>query len=95
MNGEKLQNYTAERLHIPAVPVGLGRATIEQRRSDVRHHLLLCALWLMADIQPRLEAAWLAKAIRYNLMLRDFEEPPGWYRALVEKFSDWRNGTIE
>ena len=46
----------------------------------------------MADIQPRLEAAWLAKAVRYNLMLRDFEEPPGWYRSLVGRFSDWRNG---
>ena len=91
MNGGKLQNYTAGRLHIPAVPVGLGRATIEQRRRDVRHHLLLCALWLMADIQPRLEAAWLAKAIRYNLMLRDFEAPPGWYRNLSGGFSNWRS----
>lgn len=91
MNGEKLQNYTAGRLHIPVVPVGPGRAAIDQRRRGERHQLLLCALWLMADIQPRLEAAWLAKAVRYNLMLRDFEEPPGWYRLLAARFSDWRH----
>ena len=90
MNGEKLQNYTAECLHIPAVPVGPRRVSIEQRRNGERHQLLLRALWLMADIQPRLEAAWVAKAVRYNQMLRDFDGSPGWYRPLVEKFSDWR-----
>ena len=37
-----------------------------------------------------LQAAWLAKAVRYNLMLRDFDDPPGWYRPLVGRFSDWR-----
>jgi hypothetical protein len=38
-----------------------------------------------------LGTAWLAKAIRYNPMIRDFGDPPGWYRALVESFLDWLN----
>lgn len=89
-NGGKLQGFLAERLDLPAVSLPPGRTTVEQRRRAGRHQLLLCALWLMADLQPRLEAAWLAKAVRYNLMLRDFDDPPGWYRPLVERFSDWR-----
>lgn len=92
-NGRKLQDFVAERLEFPAMQLSLGRTTIEQRRRDERHQLLLCALWLMADLQPRLETAWLAKAVRYNLLLRDFDDPPGWYRPLVERFSDWRHGT--
>lgn len=89
-NGGKLQGFVAERLDLPAVSLPPGRTTVEQRRRAERHQLLLCALWLMADLQPRLHAAWLAKAVRYNLMLRDFDDPPGWYRPLVERFSDWR-----
>lgn len=90
-NGGELQGYVAERLQFSLVPALLERTTVEQRRRNARHHVLLCALWLLEDMQPRLEKAWQAKAIRYNLMIRDFGDPPGWYRALVESFSDWRN----
>ena len=93
-NGGKLQNYVAEHLQLPVVPATRGRTTIEQRRTAERHQLLLCALWLMVNLQPRLEAAWLGKAVRYNLMLRDFDDPPGWFRLLVRRFSNWRSAGI-
>ena len=91
-NRGRLQGYLAEQLGLQNnMPHQPGRIGIEQRRIEERHQLLLCALWLMADLRPRLRAAWLAKAIRYNLMLKDFGEPPGWYRQLARRFSNWRN----
>lgn len=90
-NGGRLQRFIEELLDLPYLSLQQGRISVEQRSHDERHQLLLCALWLMADLQPRLQAAWLAKAVRYNLMLRDFDDPPRWYWALVEPFSNWRN----
>jgi hypothetical protein len=45
----------------------------------------------MGDLETRLGDAWRHKAIRYNLMLRDFEGAPKWYRKLAGGFSDWRH----
>ena len=93
-NRGRLQDFLAEQLGLQNVPHQPGRIGIEQRRIGERHLLLLCALWLMADLQSRLRAAWSAKAIRYNLMLKDFDELPGWYREIVERFSNWRTSRI-
>jgi len=56
-----------------------GRIGIEDLRRDMRHQVLNCVFWLMEDLEVRLKAAWLAKAVRYNLMLKDFDHPPRWY----------------
>lgn len=87
-NRGRLEGHIAEQLDMTTMTVPLGRTCIEQRRLPVRHQWLLCALWLMADLRPRLQAAWSAKAVRYNLMLRDFDDPPGWYEDLLMLFSD-------
>lgn len=89
-NEGKLQDFVAQHIDFPMARLPLGRISIEQRRWGERHQLMVCALWLMFDLESRLEAAWLEKAVRYNLMLRDFSEPPRWYRLLSERFSDWR-----
>ena len=89
-NRGRLEGHIAEQLEMTSMTTPLGRTCIEQRRLPERHQWLLCALWLVADLRPRLQAAWSAKAVRYNLMLRDFDDPPGWYRPLVERFSNWR-----
>jgi len=47
----------------------------------------------MSNLAQRLRDAWLAKAVRYNLMLKDFEGAPEWYRLLVMAFSNWRTLT--
>lgn len=70
-----------------------GRTTIEERRRDERHVWLLCGLWLMADLKSRLGNAWRTKAIRYNLLLKDFERPPKWFVQVAEEFSNWRMGS--
>jgi len=93
-NGRRLQRFIEERLDLPYLPLLQGRISVEQRNHDERHQLLLCALWLMADLGCRLESAWLSKALRYNLMIKDFDDSPGWYRLLADRFSDWRKGVV-
>jgi hypothetical protein len=72
----------------PLLPT--GRIGVEDLRRDVRHQVLACALWLMEDLEARLKEAWLAKAVRYNLMLKDFYQAPKWYRTVTDRFSNWR-----
>jgi hypothetical protein len=60
------------------------------RAIQERHHLLQLVGWLNADLEPRLKAAWCAKAVRYNVLLKDFDAPPVHYKLIVEKFSNWR-----
>lgn len=90
-NRGKLAAYVAEQINRPGIAYDDDRAMFEHTRQPMRHQSLLCALWLMEDLPPRLEAAWRHKAIRYNHMLKDFQEPPVWYRNLAQRFSDWRH----
>lgn len=90
----KLQAFVADQLELPHLLPTLHRACFERWRRDERHQLLLCVLWLMAELEPRLESAWRAKAVRYNLMLKDFDESPRWYSMTVDRFSNWRLGLV-
>lgn len=90
-NQGRLQRFIEEQLDLPHFSLQQGRISIEQRSHGERHRLMLCALWLMADLGCRLESAWLSKALRYNLMVRDFDDAPEWYLLLAERFSDWHN----
>jgi hypothetical protein len=85
-NAGKLLQYAASELGMPATPIALGRTSIEQRRRDERHQSLLCGAWLVADPEKRLRAAWEAKAVRYNLLIKDFDDPPPTYLSLVKTF---------
>lgn len=93
-NRGRLQRFIEEQLDLPCLSLQQGRISVEQRSHGERHRLMLCALWLMADVRYRLESAWLSKALRYNLMLKDFDDSPEWYLLLAEKFSDWRKGVV-
>jgi hypothetical protein len=91
-NQGKLLRYLLEQVGGPEVTTQpTGRVTIEERRREERHLWLLCALWLMVDLDIRLGDAWRAKAVRYNLMVKDFQCLPTWYTGIVMKFSKWRN----
>lgn len=89
-NHGKLRRYVAEQLGCPDPTPPTKHRTVEQYDQLERHQLLLFGLWLMNNLAQRLREAWLAKAVRYNLMIRDFEEMPQWYGSLVEEFSNWR-----
>lgn len=88
-NHGKLQHFVAGQLGIPAIPLPTRRLTVEQHSQTERHQVLLCGLWLMGNLEQRLEDAWLVKAVRYNHLLKDFEEVPTDYRHLVGRFSRW------
>lgn len=91
-NAGRLQKFIADRLAMEMADIELGRTAIEHRRSAERHHLILCALWLMAAPAERVREAWEAKAVRYNLMLKDLDASPTWFRHLAARCSNWRLG---
>jgi hypothetical protein len=65
-----------------------GGYAFEMRKIQERHHLLQLTCWLLSDLELRLTAAWRAKAVRYNMLLKDFDDPPTYYSLIVEKFSN-------
>jgi hypothetical protein len=85
-NHGKLLGYVSDQLLVPVPQIILRRMSFEERRLTERHSLLLCGLWMMADLEDRLRAAWKAKAVRYNLMVKDFHDPPVWYSSIVQEF---------
>lgn len=89
--GLHLHSYVCVQVQVPELPLIQGHVSIESRPLNERHHLVQLAAWLMSDLKPRLNTAWRAKAVRYNHMLKDFDQPPRFYIDVVERFSDWRN----
>jgi hypothetical protein len=82
--------YVSNVLGLPQPPLPGRRVHFEQLRVIPRLGHLVRGVWLMGDLESRLDDAWRHKAIRYNLMLKDFEGAPRWYRKIVSGFSDWR-----
>lgn len=60
-----------------------GRQAFELRAITERRRIVQLATWLLAEPQTRLPAAWRAEAVRYSDLVRDFPQPPQWYRAIV------------
>jgi hypothetical protein len=58
----------------------------EQHTLAERHHILGLAWWLLGEWPLRLEAAWKDKAVRYNVLEKDFSDAPEWYLEAVERF---------
>lgn len=86
----RLQEHLCEVLGHSSLSKTKIRIAIESRPIYERHHLMMLILWLMNDLEPRLRAAWRAKAIRYSHMTKDFSHAPAWFDDIVSKFSDWR-----
>jgi hypothetical protein len=91
-NANHLREFVLNRLGMKATEIELGRDPIEHQRIEERHEILVCALWLIAEPEERLRQAWEAKAVRYNVMCKDLNGVPKWYRSLTERFSDFRKG---
>ncbi len=91
-NAGRLREFVAGRLGMEVAEIELGRSAFEHRRVAERHNLLLYALWLMAAPAERVREAWEAKSVRYNLMLKDIDESPMWFRQLAARCSCWRRG---
>lgn len=85
-----LREFVLDQIGVPDIELIGGHVPFEMRNIQERHHLLQLACWLMVDLEYRLSSAWLAKAVRYNLLLKDFQSSPNWYDAIVCKFVHWR-----
>jgi hypothetical protein len=86
-----LREFVLDQIGVPDIELIGGHIPFEMRTIQERHHLLQLVGWLMVDLEPRLTAAWRAKAVRYNLLLKDFDDPPVYYKLIADKSSNWRD----
>lgn len=85
-----LRDFVCIQVGAPKLTITSGRALFEERPVQERHHLVQLAFWLLADLAPRLDAAWHSRAVTYSMLLRDFDDRPVWFDRVVGRFSDWR-----
>jgi hypothetical protein len=79
-NGGKLFRWVEAQLDVTLfAPAPPRRTTFESRRLQERHTLVTFALWLLCDLAKRLPKAWYEKAVRFNHLLKDLDQPPRWY----------------
>ena len=86
----KLYGFSCNQIDIPEITLSKGRAAFETRPLQERYHLMQLVAWLMGDLEEKLRLAWKTKAVRYNYLIKDFENAPDWYFKIVRQFSDWR-----
>lgn len=86
-----LRQYVANELRIKDTPLLDVKIPFILRPINERWHLLQLAAWIMASPEFRLTAAWRAKAIRYNLLEKDFADSPTWYSNIIKKLWNWRD----
>jgi hypothetical protein len=87
-----LRQFTLENLGAQDIQLSEGHISFEMRSIEERHHLMQLCAWLIADLEPRLTAAWRARSVRYSVLIKDFPDRPEWYSSIVVKFSNWRIG---
>jgi hypothetical protein len=86
-----LREFVLDQVGAQDIHLTEGHISFEMRSIEERHFLMQLTAWLLVDLERRLSAAWRSRAVRYNLLLKDFTEPPTWYERVVEKLSDWRS----
>lgn len=77
-NNGKLVNFIANQVGlVPNVVPTIS--CIELLRQSERHKWLLLSVWILINPGTRITDAWQAKAVRLNLLSKDFKAPPEWY----------------
>lgn len=87
----QLGDYVAEQIGLFEPQFARSRLPFEGRSLGDRTEILTLALWLKLDLRIRLRDAWRNRALRYNHMVKDFEEAPTWYLQATEGLSNWRD----
>lgn len=82
-----LEEHVCRKLGIPRRIAERGRFPFEQRRIAERYFVISLALWIMEAFEERLGEAWGKKAVRFNLLLKDFRDPPEWFDRMVRRFN--------
>lgn len=86
----KLRQFVLAQLGVPDIFLTAGYVSLEMRPIEQRHHLLQLAGWMMVDLDGRLTAAWRAGTVRYNILRKDFVDPPDWYCQIAGRMANWR-----
>jgi hypothetical protein len=86
-----LRQYVSEKISTPEVALRTKHESFEYYSLEERHVIIQLGMWLLADPEARIMDAWRNKAVRYNVLKKDFQPRPRWYRDIVEKCSDWRD----
>lgn len=89
-NDGRLQTFVNNQTGHDGEIVKLTSRAIENLRIEDRHCLLKKALWLLCDPETRLKLAWCEKAVRYNLLVKDFSERPHWYSNVLNQLKPAR-----
>ena len=85
-----LREFVLDQVGFQDISLTEGYASLEMRPIGERHHLLQLTAWLLTDLESRLTTAWLSRAVRYNVLLKDFTDRPTWYFQIVRNFRNWR-----
>lgn len=85
-----LGRFAAQVMGALELPLASVRA-FEARSVDQRHHIAQLGFWFMADLETRLTAAWNAGAITQSALIRDFDDRPKTFNAIIAHLSDWRS----
>jgi len=86
----RLREFVLDQVGFRDISLTKGHIAFQMRPIVERHHLAQLVAWLLFDIEPRLGAAWGGNTVRYNVLVKDFIDPPSWYSAIVMQFSNWR-----
>lgn len=89
----KLREYVIKSTGTKDIEFESSKTYFELRSIAERHHIVQLGMWFMCDPTSRILGSWRAKAVRYNILKRDFKRMPQWYRDIVERCSDWRNAS--
>ena len=87
-----LRQFVSAKIGAPEIQLRPRHKSFEHYSLEERHVLIQLAMWLLSDPEKRILDAWRNKAVRYNVLKKDFSPTPQWYRDIVALCSDWRNG---
>lgn len=87
----RLREFAADECGVADIELAGGYRYFEARNIEERHHIVQLAAWVMDNPTSRLTCAWQAGVVRYNTLLKDFDDASDWYLRIVENFSHWRN----
>lgn len=85
----QLREYVSEKIGAPKFDLLKKHKSFEFYSLDERHVVMQLAMWMLAEPEARIVESWRNRAVRYNVLKKDFEQMPEWYREIVGLCADW------
>ncbi|WP_323815847.1 TniQ family protein [Cellvibrio sp. NN19] len=83
----KLENFICKEGNIEKLDLSEGRISFERRSLYERHYILTLCNWLIDDWREKVPFAIIKKAVRYNHLIKDFQDAPLHYSDALKKFN--------